>query len=269
MGKKKQLIIPVFIPFGGCPHKCVFCDQRGITGQSGMPSSEDVSLKIREYLSTWKGIGRREVAFYGGSFTGLTTTEQEEYLGAAKVFVDAGDIDGLRISTRPDYIDAEVVERLLRFKVEVVELGVQSLDNEVLALSGRGHDVESVEAAVGFLKEACIEVGIQLMPGLPGDTVERVIETARATVALAPAFVRIYPTLVIKDTALAELYDAGRYEAWNLTDMVELLKKVNRIFEQAGIKIIRMGLHSSKELEQSLIDGPYHPDLRGLVAKAG
>ncbi len=269
MAKKKQLIIPVFIPFGGCPHKCVFCDQRGITGQSGMPGLEDVSSRIREYLSTWKGAGRREVAFYGGSFTGLPSAAQEEYLGAAKVFVDAGDIDGLRISTRPDYIDAEIIERLLRFKVEVVELGAQSLNNEVLALSGRGHDAESVEAAVGLLKEAGIEVGIQLMPGLPGDTAGRVIETTRAAVALAPAFVRIYPTLVIKDTALAELYDAGRYAPWSLADMVELLKEVNRIFEQAGIKIIRMGLHSSKELEQSLIDGPYHPDLRGLVAEAG
>jgi len=269
MAKKKRLIIPVFIPFGGCPHKCVFCDQRGITGQSGMPTTEEVSAKITEYLVTWKGSGRREVAFYGGSFTGLPAGVQQEYLGAAKAFVDAGKIDGLRISTRPDYIDADVIERLPGFKVEVVELGVQSLDNEVLALSGRGHGVKSVEAAVGLLKEAGIEVGLQLMPGLPGDSEERILETARAAAALAPAFVRIYPTLVLRDTALAELYDAGRYAAWSLTDMVELLRKVSRVFEKAGIKIIRMGLHSSKELEHSLIDGPYHPDLRGLVAKAG
>jgi len=269
MAKKKQLIIPVFIPFGGCPHRCVFCNQRDITGQSEMPTIKEVSGKITEYLSTWKGTGRREVAFYGGSFTGLPVNIQEEYLAAAKVFVDAGSIDALRISTRPDYIDAEVIRRLLCFRVETVELGVQSLNDEVLLLSARGHDRSSVELAVGLIKDAGISLGIQLMPGLPGDSSERFMQTVDSTVALAPEFVRIYPTLVIKDTELAGLHAAGRYIAWDLPDMVELLKKAVAVFESASIKIIRMGLHGSEELRQSLIDGPYHPDLRGLIAEAG
>ncbi len=269
MAKKKQLIIPVFIPFGGCPHKCVFCNQRDITGQSNMPTAQEVSGKVIEYLSSWKGTGHREVAFYGGSFTGLPVNIQEEYLAAAKVFVDDGRINALRISTRPDYIDAEVIKRLLRFRVETVELGVQSLDDEVLALSGRGHDRSAVELATGLIKEAGIALGIQLMPGLPGDSTERFMQTILGSVALAPEFVRIYPTLVIKDTELAGLHAAGRYTPWELADMVELLKKAVAVFDSAGIKIIRMGLHGSAELEQSLIDGPYHPDLRGLVAEAG
>lgn len=268
MAKKKQLIIPIFIPFGGCPHKCVFCNQADITGESGMPAFGDVARKIEEYLATWKGTGTREVAFYGGSFTGLPEKVQEDYLGAAKVFIDDGSIDALRISTRPDYIDGVVIERLKRFRVDTVELGVQSLDDEVLRLSGRGHDARSVKAAMGLLREAGIKVGIQLMPGLPGDTEQTVLETVRGTVKFMPDFVRLYPTLVIRGTELERLYVEGSYKAWELTEMVELLKKITRLFDDAGIRIIRMGLHSSKELEEALVDGPYHPDLRGLVAKA-
>ncbi len=267
MAKKKQLIIPVFIPYGGCPHKCVFCNQRDITGQSDMPTVQEVSGKVTEYLSSWKGTGRREVAFYGGSFTGLPVDIQEEYLAVAKAFVDDGRIDALRISTRPDYIGVEVIRRLLRFRVETVELGVQSLDDEVLKLSGRGHDRSAVELAAGLIKEAGIALGIQLMPGLPGDSAERFMQTIHSTVALAPDFVRIYPTLVIKDTELAVLHVAGRYKAWELPVMVELLKKAVAVLDNAGIKIIRMGLHGSEELRYSLIDGPYHPDLRGLICE--
>jgi histone acetyltransferase (RNA polymerase elongator complex component) len=269
MAKKKQLIIPIFIPYGGCPHQCVFCDQNKITGQEGIPSIGDVRLKIEKYLATWKGLGRREVAFYGGSFTGLPANVQEDYLRVAKGFVDDGTIDALRISTRPDYIDDEAIERLLRFRVEVVELGVQSLDDEVLKLSGRGHDAQSVEVAVALLKKAGIKVGIQLMPGLPGDTGQTVLESARIAALLAPEFVRIYPTLVIKGTELERLHVEGSYKAWKLGDMVELLKRVKEVFDDTGIPIIRMGLHSSKELEENLVDGPYHRDIRGLVASAG
>jgi len=275
MARKKQLIIPIFLPFGGCPHRCVFCDQEKITGRSTMPEIGGVEETIERYLSTWnagndgnggKGAGRKEVAFYGGSFTGLKEDVQEGYLKAAHRFVLNGEIDALRISTRPDYIGRDSLEFLKRYNVEIIELGVQSLSDDVLRLSGRGHDSTDTVRAVTAIKNVDLKVGFQLMPGLPGDTREKIIETAEKTVQLRPDFVRIYPTLVIRDTPLYRMYLEGRYAPWALSDMVEVLKEVFAGFKEASIPVIRVGLHHSKEMSDNIVAGPYHPSLRDMLS---
>lgn len=265
VARKKQLIIPVFIPFGGCEYKCVFCNQEEITGASTLPTVEEVRATIENYLSTWKGTGRREVAFYGGSFTGLDVDLQNSYLGVAADFIREGRIDCIRLSTRPDYIDEDIVKRLIGFGVKVVELGVQSFSDNVLRLSGRGHSAKDAKRAVKILKDAGMEVGLQLMPGLPGDSVELSIESAVTARDLRPDFVRIYPTLVIKDTPLERMYRDGAYVPWKLRDMVGLCKSMLSIFNEAGVKVVKMGLHPTEDLEESIIEGPYHRSFKDLV----
>jgi len=271
MGKKKRLIIPVFIPFGGCPHQCVFCDQAGITGRSALPDAALVRSTIEAYLSTWEasgGKGPREVAFYGGSFTGLPKEAQAEYLSTAYRYVKEGRIDSLRLSTRPDYIDPEIAAGLVGYGVAVVELGAQSMSDAVLKLSGRGHTAARTRKAVEVLKEASISVGIQIMPGLPGDTQETVLYTVEETITLAPDFVRIYPTLVLRDTPLDAMFERGEYSPWTLDEMVAVCKKAAALFKAAGINVIRMGLQPTGELTAALVAGPYHPSFRQLVEGA-
>ncbi|MBI5642380.1 MAG: radical SAM protein [Deltaproteobacteria bacterium] len=267
MSRKKQLIIPIFIPFGGCPHKCAFCDQEGITGNISLPGLTDVTATIEAYLSTWKGAGLKEVAFYGGSFTGLPLATQKSYLEAAYWYVLSGEIDSLRVSTRPDYIGQEVVALLKEFKVATVELGVQSMSDEVLALSVRGHSSRETVKAVGILKEAGIKTGLQFMPGLPGDTTETVISTTESIIGLKPAFVRIYPALVLKNTALHRMYLNNEYRPWPLDEMVSVCRKAVQLFKDAGIPVIRIGLQPTAELEKNIAAGPYHPSFRQLVEK--
>jgi len=272
MAKKKRLIIPVFIPFGGCPHQCVFCDQAGITGSSIMPDVSAVEETIEAYLSTWEasgGRGPREVAFYGGSFTGLDRQAQALYLETAHRSVKQGRIDSVRLSTRPDYMDAATAAFLAGYDVAVVELGAQSMSDEVLRLSGRGHTAAETKRAVEALKEASIETGLQLMPGLPGDTPEIFIQTVRETIALAPGFVRIYPTLVLKGTPLNTMFERGEYKPWPLDKMVGVCKEAAALLNKAGVPVIRMGLQPTEELGASLVAGPYHPSFRQLVEGAG
>jgi len=271
MGKKKRLIIPVFIPFGGCPHQCVFCDQAGITGKAAMPGADDVRSTIEAYLHTWEasgGRGPREVAFYGGSFTGLPKEAQAEYLAVAHRYVREGRIDSLRLSTRPDYIDAEIAAGLTGYGVAVVELGAQSMSDTVLRLSGRGHTAARTRKAVDVLKEAAISVGLQIMPGLPGDTPETVLYTVEETISLAPDFVRVYPTLVLRGTPLHAMFERGEYAPWTLDEMVEVCRRAASLFRAAKIPVIRMGLQPTEELAEAIVDGPFHPSFRQLVEGA-
>lgn len=269
MAKKKQLIIPIFIPFAGCTHQCVFCNQEHITDSSGLPSICEVVDTIESYLVTWEKNGPRpgskEVAFYGGSFTGLDIEVQKNYLNAVADFVKDGHLDGVRLSTRPDYINDEICEFLKLNFVKTVELGVESLDEEVLKLSARGHSVDDVYGAVKVLKNFNFNVGLQMMPGLPGDTFEKIIETAKGLRDLKPDFVRVYPTLVIKDTPLEKMYLRGDYKPWSLEAMVSVCKDVNEIFLSSGIKIIKFGLQPTPELEKTIIAGPYHRSFRNLL----
>ena len=267
MAKKKHLIIPIFIPQQGCPHQCVFCNQPKITGKENRPDIGEVARTIEAYLNTWKGSGKKEVAFYGGSFTGLDNNMQENFLAAAHRFVSADSIDSIRISTRPDYITDEGLLLLKRYKVETVELGVQSMVNEVLRFSGRGHTAADTVTAVALLKKYGFKIGLQFMPGLPGDTSETILYTASKIVELQPDFVRIYPTIVVRDTPLEKMYVTGLYRPWSLADMIDICRKLVSLFNAHGIIIIRLGLQSTETLEQGIVAGPYHPSLRELVVK--
>lgn len=268
MAKKKQLIIPIFIPFAGCTHQCVFCNQEHITNTQGLPSLCEVVDTIESYLVTWergKGTGPKEVAFYGGSFTGLDIKTQKDYLDAVAPFARDGHIDGVRLSTRPDYIDDDICAFLKTNHVKTVELGVESLDENVLRLSARGHSGEDVAHAVKVLRNFGFKVGLQMMPGLPGDTKDTIIKTAEGIRDLKPDFVRVYPTLVVKDTPLEKMYLRGDYKPWSLDDMVEVSAEVSKIFTKANIKIIKFGLQPTPELEATILAGPYHRSFRNLV----
>ena len=267
MAKKRQLIIPIFIPQQGCPHQCVFCNQSKITGQEKLPDTAYVADTVGAYLKTWKGSGKREIAFYGGSFTGLDSSVQERFLDTAFGFIHRGLIDSIRVSTRPDYITDEGLLLLKRYKVETVELGVQSMVNEVLRFSGRGHTAADTVTAVALLKKYGFKVGLQFMPGLPGDTSETILYTASKIVELQPDFVRIYPTIVVRDTPLEKMYVTGLYRPWSLADMIDICRKLVSLFNAHGIIIIRLGLQSTETLEQGIVAGPYHPSLRELVVK--
>jgi histone acetyltransferase (RNA polymerase elongator complex component) len=267
--KKRQLIIPIFIPHEGCPHQCVFCNQKEITGIGSTPSLVDVVETIKSYLATWKGGGRREVAFYGGSFTGLDGGVQKELLKTANDFVCNGSIDSIRVSTRPDYISQEHLALLKDYGVETIELGVQSMVDKVLRLSGRGHTSDDTVRAVRMIKRFGFKVGLQIMPGLPGGTVQTARYTVNRVVRLRPDFVRIYPTLVIEGTPLERMYNNGDYIPWPIESMADLCKGLVRLLEDARIPIIRIGLQPTAKLEGSIITGPYHPSFRQLIMGSG
>ena len=264
----RRLIIPIFVPFGGCPHQCVFCDQKGITGSGSLPSVGEVSATIETYLSTWKGKGGKEAAFYGGSFTALPLEVQKGYLETAWAFVKTGRLDSLRLSTRPDCVDGKIIEFIKGYSVTTVELGVQSMVDAVLKASGRGHTSKAAAEAVGLLKASSITTGLQFMPGLPGDTRVTVIETVKEIIKLAPDFVRLYPSLVLKDTPLHRMYLSGQYKPWPLEEMVEVCAEAKKLLDAAGVPIIRMGLQTTADLMESIVAGPYHPSFRQLVEAA-
>ncbi|SMB93636.1 Radical SAM superfamily protein [Desulfonispora thiosulfatigenes DSM 11270] len=265
----KTLVIPIFIPHLGCPHTCVFCNQRKIAGISEIPTKEMISKITTEFLNTLNNEKKYylEIAFYGGSFTGIKAELQEEYLSEANALLKQGIINGIRLSTRPDYINEKVIERLTRYQVTTVELGVQSLDEEVLLKSERGHKGQVVEKAVSLLKKAKIKVGIQLMPGLPGDTPQKVLDTTKRVLNLKPDMVRIYPTVVIKDTKLAEMYQEKEYTPWSLDEVIEVAAEMLILFSQKKINVIRIGLQATENLhtDKDLIAGPFHPAMGELV----
>lgn len=253
--------IPIFVPHYGCPFDCVFCNQKHITGEEEIPSGNRTTEIINEYLKTLPKKDRCiEAAFFGGSFTAVDEALQTELLAAAYEFVKDGRIDGIRLSTRPDFIDDDVMARLMKYGVTSIELGVQSMDEAVLLASGRGHTAETVEKAVKTIKKYPVKLGLQMMTGLPADTDERSIETAKRIIALKPDFVRIYPTLVIKDTKLCSMYQSGEYKPQSLDGAVELAAKLMEMFSENGITVIRAGLAATDEISPggALVAGPYH-----------
>jgi histone acetyltransferase (RNA polymerase elongator complex component) len=261
-------VIPIFIAHQGCPHQCLFCNQRSITGAAeGMVGGREVAEIIRTQLA-WP---RRhpeaqvQVAFYGGSFTGLALERQRELLGATQPFLASGQVQELRLSTRPDYVTPEIAGFLKEQGVGIVELGAQSLDDRVLAASGRGHSAAQVGIAVACLKEAGIRVGLQLMLGLPGDSTTTALVSARHAAALRPDMVRLYPCLVISGSPLAELYRKGEYRPLSLLQGVALGGRLWSIFTAHRIPVVRMGLQPSASLEETMLAGPYHPAFGELV----
>lgn len=268
---KKHAIIPIFIPHQGCPNSCVFCNQHDITARTIIPGADDVRATIEKYLPTLAGRGLEtiEVAFFGGSFTGLDMDLQSMYLGVAKEYKDKGLIDKIHLSTRPDYIDSQILDKLKYFSVDIIELGVQSFDEEVLRLSNRGHNIECVYKSSLLIKEYGFQLGLQLMIGLPGDGLEKDLFSARELVKVGPSIARLYPTIVIKDTPLNELYLAGDYKPLTQEEAVHITKEMYKIISNAGINIIRVGLKSTDVINDSdqgaIAGGTFHPAFRQLV----
>ncbi|MEG0370894.1 MAG: radical SAM protein [Clostridium sp.] len=264
----KHYIIPIFVPHSGCPHDCIFCNQKKITGQDKTISKKDVESIIDTHLSTINKIGAYiEVSFFGGSFTGIPIDIQSELLSVAYEYLQRGLIDNIRLSTRPDYINKDILEHLQKYKVGIIELGVQSLDETVLKLSERGHSIEDVYYASKLIKEYGFTLGLQMMVGLPGDCLEKDIETAKQIVSLQADFVRIYPALIIKDTYMEYMYASGVYTPLTVNEAVEICKQVYIIFFKAGIPIIRLGLQTTEQINvnKDIVAGPFHPAFRELV----
>ena len=261
----KTYHIPIFVPHKGCPHDCIFCNQRKITGQTTDTTKEDVNRITEENLSTFTGDYRAEIAFFGGSFTGIELSKQTELLEEAHKYILQGRVDALRCSTRPDYITEEIVSNLKKYGMGCIELGVQSTDEEVLKASKRGHSFEDVKKAAEIIKKHDIELGVQMMLGLPGDTFEKSIKTANDLISLKPSCVRIYPTLVVPDTALDVLYQKGLYTPMSVEDTVELLSIIIPMFERENITIIRVGLQTTDEINADTVSGPYHPAIKELT----
>ncbi len=263
----KKLTVPFFIAHRGCPHRCVFCDQVKISGSAeGLPGEREILGKIAEYGKT-EGSKDLEVAFFGGSFTSLSTDSQKQLLSPLQPLLKSGEVGSIRISTRPDSVDNGSASFLKSLGVATVELGVQSMDDSVLELSGRGHGTREVETAVSFLKSQGLAVGIQLMPGLPGDTPAKSLGSLRRAMALKPDFLRIYPTVVISGTALEELYVIGSYRPMTLDGAVRLCKIMLHETLRSGIPVIRMGLQPTDELRKEgiIVAGPWHPAFRQMV----
>lgn len=261
------MIIPFFIPHSGCPHQCVFCNQKSIIGQSRPAEASSISQRISDYLSSDTSDEAVQIAFYGGSFTALPIETQRSYLEASRPFIESGQVRNIRLSTRPDCISEEVLALLKEYHVAIVELGAQSMDDRILTLSGRGHCAADTTGAVRLLGENGFIVGLQLMPGLPEDSAEGFMNTVDKTIAVKPDLVRLYPALVIKDTPLETLYRTGRYKPLSLDEAVSLCKEALLKFERAGIDVIRIGLQPTEELERpgTILSGPYHPAFRQLV----
>lgn len=264
--KAKNSIIPVFVPHLGCPNDCVFCNQRRISGHMSPADAETVKNAIENAAALTPSGTKRQLAFYGGSFTAIPDGQQLELFEAARPYLEDGTISSIRLSTRPDAIDGAVLARLKRNGVTTVELGAQSMCDEVLELSGRGHTASDVENSSRLIKAAGFELILQMMTGLPGDTDERSIETARRIIALRPDGVRIYPTVIVHDTALYDLWKAGRYAEHTVEDAVRVCAKLTAMFDEANIPIIRMGLNPTEDLSGGdAVGGAYHPALGELV----
>ena len=255
----------MFIPHAGCPFDCVFCDQRSISGHISPPSPEDVGKIIEESLG--KVNGSAELAFYGGSFTCLPLKDQEKYLLAAKPFLDDGRLCAIRVSTRPDAIDGEVLDLLTSHGVKTIELGAQSMDDGVLKCANRGHNGEAVEVASRLIKERGFKLILQLMFGLPSDTEATAQATCLRAAALNPDGVRFYPTVVIKGTRLHQMMLSGEYTPLSVEDAVSLCASLLPIFTEKNIPVIRLGLNPTDDLSNSgsVAGGAYHPALGELV----
>lgn len=263
----KHSNIPIFIPELACPHQCVFCNQREISGRQSVPQPEEIPDIIETYLSTMDDGREVEVAFFGGSFTGIPLDLQERYLMQANRYYREGRITGIRLSTRPDYINEPILDLLERYGVKTIELGAQSTNDEVLLASGRGHKSEAIRSASELILKRGFHLGLQMMIGLPHDTRERSRQTVEDIIALGADNTRIYPTLVLKNTHLAKLFAEGKYIPLDLDTAVTWAKEFFLRFECAGLTVLRVGLHPSEELDygKSLLAGPYHRSFKELV----
>lgn len=259
--------IPIFIPQQACFNSCIYCNQHHISGQFIQPSSSEIISKIETYLQTFKEPYNSELAFFGGSFTAINQKKQEEYLQIIQPYIYQNKIRSIRISTRPDYTTPEILQMLKKYNVQTIELGAQSLNDEVLEKSQRGHSVKDVQNASKLINEYGFDLGLQMMIGLPHDTLEKSIETAKEIVRLGAKSTRIYPTLVIENTILAELFRKGDYLPLEMGEAIIWTLKLYNIFLENNVNILRVGLHPSEALisGKELLAGPFHVSFRELV----
>jgi histone acetyltransferase (RNA polymerase elongator complex component) len=258
----RNRIYPVFIPHLGCPHACVFCNQHEITGAA----AEEALRKLNSLTENPPQGAAYELAFYGGSFTAIPEAQQLRYLEAAGRARDCGAVSSIRLSTRPDAVTREILERLKRYGVGTVELGAQSMQEPVLRASGRGHSAADVRRASELIREAGLSLVLQMMTGLPGDDDDGAVDTARQLIALQPDAVRIYPTVIVRGTELERLWRRGEYREHTVEDAVRVCARLLPLFDTAGIPVIRLGLNPTDELSGgAALAGAYHPALGELV----
>ena len=265
---KNYYIIPIFVPHEGCPHNCVFCNQDRITGSNDEVTAQTVSNTINDYLETIQNKNATiEVSFFGGTFTGIREEKQRELLKVAKEFKDKKRIDKIRLSTRPDYINNYILTYLKEYGVDIIELGVQSLDEDVLKKAGRGHSAQDVINASKLIKEYEFVLGHQIMPGLPGDTFEKDINTTKASLEMKPDICRIYPSLVIRDTPMEKMYKCNEYVPYSLEEAVDISKVMYEMYRKNNVNVIRIGLQPTESINEGgdIIAGPFHPSFRELV----
>ena len=259
----KHTTVALFVPHKGCPHQCTFCNQKSISGETKSITADDVHSAVIEAEKN-HSVENAEIAFFGGSFTAIPRDYMLELLRAAESHIDKKKFKGIRISTRPDAIDRDICEILKEYKVTAVELGAQSMNDNVLALNKRGHSVKDIENAMALLKEYGFEAGLQMMTGLYGSDENESIETAKAIIKLHPDTVRIYPTVVIENTELADLYKSGEYKAQSVSEAADICAKLILMFEKENIKIIRVGLHSGGGVDEGYVAGAFHPAFREI-----
>lgn len=263
-----MLVIPLFIQHQGCPQRCLFCDQWAIAGQ-GQAGGQDPVSELRRTIDTWLGYGRDhtnvQLAFFGGSFTCLDEALQRRLLEAVQPYLRHGSVHSIRLSTRPDCISEDVADLLVSYRVRTVELGAQSMNDAVLQRTRRGHRVADTRAAVAALADRGCAIGVQLMVGLPGETTTSFLCGVRQLIDLRPDFVRLYPTLALAGTGLAALYRQGHWRPLSLSRAVALTGRARDLFIEQGIRVVRMGLQPSADLEERLLAGPYHPAFGELV----
>ena len=265
---KKEYIIPIFIPFLGCPHDCAFCNQVKITNYKDNINKENTIRQINQYLSYFpKNENLKEIAFFGGSFTGLDEKVMISYLEIALNYKKKGIIDRIRLSTRPDYINNSILDILKKYEVDVIELGIQSLDNEILNANERGHSKEDSIMASKLIKDYGFKLGHQIMPGLYKDSFDKAIKTGLESIKMNPDMVRIYPTLVIKDTKLEKLYKECLYRPLSLDEAIEISSRLYMIYSYKKIPVIRIGLQPTENINEKkdVVAGPFHPSIRQLV----
>lgn len=272
---KKEYIIPVFVSHLGCPETCVFCNQKKISGQETDVTKEDVKETIEKHLKNFDPANRKvEIAFFGGSFTAISEEIQNGFLEVANEYIKQKKVDSIRISTRPDYISKDILKRLKKYNVRTIELGVQSSNDYILKKSQRGHTFADVIKASKLIRRFGITLGHQMMVGLPESTEIDEINTAKALIKLKPQIVRIYPVLVIKGTALDRMYESGEYKPLTIIQAVERAKAVTELFNAKRIKVIRIGLQVTDEINSpseegsEVVAGPIHPAFRQLVESA-
>lgn len=260
----KHSNISFFVPHIGCPHCCSFCNQHTITSRQTRPTGREITEICSEALNQIKDIENTEIAFFGGSFTAIERNYMTELLNAAYPFIGRGKFHGIRVSTRPDCIDEEVLEILKNSNVTAIELGAQSMCDDVLNLNMRGHTSDDVRNSSVIIKEFGFELGLQMMVGLYGSTYEKDMYTAEEIIKLAPDTVRIYPTVILAGTELAERYKSGVYKTMDFEKAVELCSELLELFQNNNIQVIKLGLHASEDVERHLHGGLYHPAFKEL-----